>query len=84
MSLSTSASFNPILSEALNKIGENKFVGTQILPIRIAPTKNGDYPVFGDDQFDINASKVRAAGSSFARRDFDYDKQSYSCQQFAL
>jgi len=84
MSLSTSASFNPILSEALNKIGENKFVGTQILPIRIVPTKNGDYPVFGDDQFDINASKVRAAGSSFARRDFDYDKQSYACQQYAL
>lgn len=84
MSLSTSASFNPILSEALNKIGENKFVGTQILPIRNVPTKNGDYPVFGDDQFDINASKVRAAGSSFARRDFDYDKQSYACQQYAL
>lgn len=84
MSLSTSASFNPILSEALNKIGENKFVGTQLLPIRNAPTKNGDYPVFGDDQFDINASKVRASGSSFARRDFDYDKQSYACQQYAL
>jgi hypothetical protein len=84
MSLSTSASFNPILSEALNKIGENKFVGTQLLPIRNAPTKNGDYPVFGDDQFDLNASKVRSSGSSFARRDFDYEKQSYACQQYAL
>jgi hypothetical protein len=84
MSLSTSASFNPILSEALNKIGENKFVGTQILPIRNAPTKNGDYPVFDDDQFDLNASKVRSSGSAFARRDFDYTKQSYACQQYAL
>lgn len=84
MSLYTSATFNPILSEALNKIGENKFVGTQILPIRDVPTKNGDYPVFGDDQFDINASKARAAGSSFARRDFEYEKQSYACQQYAL
>lgn len=84
MSLYTSATFNPILSEALNKIGENKFVGTQILPIRNVPTKNGDYPVFGDDQFDINASKARAAGSSFARRDFEYEKQSYACQQYAL
>lgn len=84
MSLSTSASFNPILSEALNKIGENQFVGTQILPIRVAPTKTGQYPVFGDDQFDINASKVRSSGSKFARRDFDYDQQSYACQQYAL
>jgi len=84
MSLSTSASFNPILSEALNKIGENKFVGTQLLPIRTVGTKNGDYPVFGDDQFDLNASKVRSSGSKFARRDFDYDKQSYACQQYAL
>ncbi len=84
MSLSTSASFNPILSEALNKIGENKFVGTQLLPIRNAPTKNGDYPVFDDDQFDLNASQVRSSGSAFARRDFDYSKQSYACQQYAL
>jgi hypothetical protein len=84
MSLSTSASFNPILSEALNKIGENQFVGTQLLPIRNAPTKNGDYPVFDDDQFDLNASKVRSSGSAFARRDFDYSKQSYACQQYAL
>jgi hypothetical protein len=84
MSLSTSSSFNPILSEALNKIGENRFVGTQILPVRNAPTKNGDYPVFDSDQFDLDASKPRSAGSSFARRDFNYGKQSYSCVQYAL
>ena len=84
MSLYTSATFNPVLSEALNKIGENKFVGTQILPVRDVATKNGQYPVFGDDQFDLNASKVRAAGSAFARRDFAYGQQDYSCKQYAL
>ena len=84
MSLSTSSSFNPILSEALNKIGENRFVGTQILPVRNASTKNGDYPIFDTDQFDLNASKTRSAGSSFARRDFNYSKQQYACQQYAL
>ena len=84
MSLHTSASFNPVLSEALNKIGENKFVGTQILPVRNVGVKNGDYPVFGDDQFDLNASQQRAAGSAFARRDFDYTKQSFACKQYAL
>jgi len=84
MALSTTAAFNPILSEALNQIGENQFVGTRILPVRNSPVKNGDYPVFGAAQFDLNASKTRSPGSSFARRDFDYDKQSFACQQYAL
>ena len=84
MSLYSNASFNPVLSEALNKIGENKFVGTSILPIRNVRTKNGDYPIFSDDQFDLNDSAIRSAGSSFARRDFDYGKQSYACLQYAL
>lgn len=84
MSLSTSSSFNPILSEALNKIGENRFVGTQILPVRNAPTKNGDYPIFDKDQFDLNASQTRSAGSAFARRDFNYSKQQFACKQYAL
>lgn len=84
MSLYTSATFNPVLSEALNKIGENQFVGTQILPVRDVATKTGQYPVFGDDQFDLNASKVRAAGSAFARRDFAYGQQDFSCKQYAL
>jgi len=84
MSLYTSATFNPVLSEALNKIGENKFVGTQILPVRDVTTKTGQYPVFGDDQFDLNASVARAAGSAFARRDFAYGQQDYSCKQYAL
>jgi hypothetical protein len=84
MSLYTSANFNPILSEALNKIGENRFVGTQILPVRDVATKTGQYPVFGEDQFDVNASKERAAGSLFSRRDFSYGQQDYSCRQYAL
>jgi hypothetical protein len=84
MSLYTSATFNPILSEALNKIGENRFVGTQILPVRDVTTKVGQYPVFGEDQFDLNASKERAAGSLFARRDFSYGQADYSCRQYAL
>jgi hypothetical protein len=84
MSLYTSATFNPVLSEALNKIGENQFVGTQILPVRNVSTKTGQYPVFGDDQFDLNASVARAAGSAFARRDFAYGQQDFSCQQYAL
>lgn len=84
MSLSTNATFNPILSEALNKIGENRFVGTQVLPVRQVNLKNGVYPVFGDAQFDNNSSKVRAPGSLFPRRDFAYEQDSYACSQYAL
>jgi len=84
MSLYTSATFNPILSEALNKIGANQFVGTRVLPVRDVATKNGQYPTFGEDQFDLNASKERAAGSLFARRDFSYGQQDFSCKQYAL
>jgi len=84
MSLSTSSNFNPVLSEALNKIGENRFVGTQILPVREVTTKVGEYPVFTTDQFDNNSSKERAAGSLFPRQDFSYGKQSYSAKQYAL
>ncbi len=84
MSLTTSSTFNPILSEALNKIGDNQFVGTQILPVRNSPVKNGDYPVFDTDQFDLDAATVRSPGSAFSRRDFDYTKQSFACVQYAL
>ena len=84
MSLYTSSTFNPVLSEALNKIGENKFVGTQLFPVRQVSTKNGQYPTFGEDQFDLNASKERSSGSLFARRDFAYGQQDYSCKQYAL
>ena len=84
MSVSTDATFLPILSESLNKIPENRFVGLQILPSRLVGTKNGQYPVFGTEQFDNDWSKERAPGSNFSRRDFKYDAQDYSCKQYAL
>lgn len=84
MSLYTNTSFNPILSEALNKIGENNFVGTKIFPVRNVGTKVGEYPTFSADQFDNNSSKARASGSLFPRQDFEYNKQTFACEQYAL
>ena len=84
MSLTTSATFNPILSEALNKVGGNKFVGLSILPVRNVGTKSGTYPVFDADHFDNDTSKQRAPGSKFARRDFKYSSQDYKCLQYGL
>lgn len=84
MSLTTQATFLPILSESLNKIGPNQFVGLDILPSRDAPTRTGTYPVFGAEQFDNDWSKERAPGSNFNRQDFKYDGQTFNCKQYAL
>ncbi len=84
MSLTTSATFNPILSEALNKVGGNKFVGLSILPVRNVGTKSGTYPVFDADHFDNDTSKQRAPGAKFARRDFKYSSQDFKCLQYGL
>jgi hypothetical protein len=84
MALTTTSIFNPGLSEMLNKIGENRFVGTQILPIRNVGLSNGQYPVFSSEVFDNDASKARAPGSKAARIDFGYGQQDYACKQFML
>lgn len=84
MSLTTTAQFDPILSEALNKIGQNQFVGLQILPPRIVGTKSGEYPVFESAQFDNDYSKARAPGSRAQRQDFAYAQQDYKCEQYML
>jgi hypothetical protein len=84
MALTTTSIFNPVLSEMLNKIGENRFVGTQILPIRNVGLSNGQYPVFNAEVFDNDASKARAPGSKAARIDFGYGQQDYACKQYML
>lgn len=84
MAYSATAQFNPVLSEMLNTIGSNRFVGTQILPITNVSVKSGEYPVIGAAEFDNNASKERAAGSTFARRDFAYGQQDFKCRQYGL
>lgn len=84
MALSATAEFNPVLSEMLNTIGENRFVGTQILPFRQVSTKVGEYPVFGAAEFDNNTSKKRAPGTAFARTDSSYGSQEYKCEQYGL
>lgn len=84
MAYSATAEFNPVLSEMLNRIGENRFVGTQILPIREVSSKTGEYPVFDSEQFDNDAAKARAAGSAFGRMDFAYGQQTYKVEQYGL
>lgn len=84
MSLSTASTFNPVLSEALNKIGLNRFVGTRILPVHTVGTKKGQYPVIGAEQFDNDYSKSRAPGTKSARKDGVYSQADYKVAQYML
>lgn len=84
MSVSTSSTFNPILSDLLNLIGENTFVGTRILPTAPKAVRKGQYPVFDEAVFDNNASKPRQPGSQFARRDTQYGSKDFTCKQYGL
>jgi hypothetical protein len=68
----------------LNKIGESRFVGTQILPFKQSAVSEGKYPVFGAEQFDNNASKPRSPGSKAARIDFEYGADVFACKQYML
>lgn len=84
MAYSATAEFNPVLSEMLNRIGENRFVGTQILPIREVSTKTGEYSVFDSEQFDNDYAKARAAGTAFPRMDFERGQGTFKVEQYGL
>lgn len=84
MSLTTTKTFNPVLTEALNKIGPQEFVGLSILPPRMVSTKSGEYPVFESEQFDNDWSEERRPGTPSKRRDFAYDQGDYQCKQYML
>jgi hypothetical protein len=84
MSVSSTETFNPILSDALNKIGPNQFVGTRILPPRFVLTNKGDYPVFESSQFDNDTSKPKAPGAAYPRTDTQYGLATFKCQKYGL
>lgn len=78
------AVFQPVLAQALNALGDNRFVGTRILGTYQSPVSEGGYPVFGAEQFDNDQSKKRAPGSAFARNSFDYDEQTFKTTQYGI
>ena len=84
MSFSTAGTFNPVLSEALNKIPQNRFVGLQILPPRLVDTRKGTYPVVEGNQVDNDSSKKTAPGSKTPRIDFQYGSDTYVCENYKL
>jgi hypothetical protein len=81
---SASASFQPVVSEAVNQIGANNFVGARILPLQPVPTFKGTYALFSANQFDNDVSKPRAAGSQFAQTSQEYGSATFQCQEYGI
>ena len=82
--ISSSATFQPVVAEALNEVQEQQFVGAQILPLLATGTKQGEYVVVKANQFDNDISKPRAAGANFANTSSEIESATFNCQEFGL
>ena len=81
---SSTASFNPVINEAVNAVDRQQFVGTRILPIQNTPSMSGKYVKVTAAQFDNDVSKPRAAGSNFSQTSSEYGSGSFACEQYGV
>jgi len=81
---SASATFQPIISEVVNEVDRQQFVGTQVLPILTTSTQKGKYVKIVSSQFDNDISKPRAAGSNFAQASGEYESASFECVEYGV
>ena len=79
---SSAASFQPVISEAVNAVGRNRFVGSQILPFYGVDKSQGKYPKINAAQFDNDITKPRAAGSNFAQTSSEYTSATFECLEY--
>ena len=79
---SSAASFQPVISEAVNAVGRNRFVGPQILPFYGVDKSQGKYPKINAAQFDNDITKPRAAGSNFAQTSSEYTSATFECLEY--
>ena len=81
---SSSASFNPIINEAVNEVDRQEFVGTRILPVQGTDTQTGKYVLIKGNQFDNDISKPRAAGANFASTSGEFESASFECVEYGV
>ena len=81
---SASASFNPIINEAVNEVDRQEFVGTRILPVQGSDSQTGKYVLIKSNQFDNDVSKPRAPGSNFASASGEYESASFECVEYGV
>jgi hypothetical protein len=81
---SASATFQPIISEVVNEVDRQQFVGTQVLPILTTSNQKGKYVKIVSSQFDNDISKPRAAGSNFAQASGEYESATFECVEYGV
>jgi len=81
---SASATFNPIINEAVNEVDRQEYVGTRILPVQGSDTQTGKYVLIKGSQFDNDISKPRAAGSNFGSTSGEYESASFECVEYGV
>ena len=79
---SSAASFQPVINEAVNAVGRNRFVGARILPFYSVDKSQGKYSKIEASQFDNDVTKPRAPGSNFATTSGQFTSASFECLEY--
>ncbi len=80
----STATFNPIINEAVNEVDRQEYVGTRILPVQGSDTQTGKFVLIKGAQFDNDISKPRAPGSNFASTSGEYESASFECVEYGV
>lgn len=81
---SSSASFSPVISEVVNAVSEQPFVGEQIAPPLAVNTRKGSYVNIAANQFNNDLTKPRAAGSNYASTISEYGSATFECIEYGV
>jgi len=79
---SSAASFQPVISEAVNAVGRNRFAGAIVLPFYAVDQSHGKYSKITAAQFDNDITKPRAAGSNFAQTSSEFTAATFECLEY--
>ena len=79
---SSAASFQPVISEAVNAVGRNRFAGAIVLPFYAVDKSQGKYSKITAAQFDNDITKPRAAGSNFAQTSSEFTAATFECLEY--
>ncbi len=79
---SSAASFQPVINEAVNAVGRNRFVGAQVLPFWGVDKSQGKYAKIEASQFDNDITKPRASGSNFPQTSSQYTAATFETLEY--
>ena len=81
---SSSAAFSPVISQSVNEVDRQAFVGQRIYPVVNVNTSKGNYVKIEANQFDNDFAKPRKPGSNFASDSQEYTSAAYDCMEYGL